>query len=185
VCQTVSSSNVVESDRVQKVVVKSLRSDSPTMERTLPGPKRARVPMRRIGKLTIRQPQRAGLPVPFACNETHELGEDLVGSYRYQVHLLHWLESNVYGVFLPDNDLYIKVKRMVYLSDRSNFKTGRNNCAAHPRERMLEVAQRGRAVSRMESQSASADADRIRGTGRRCRKWLVFRRTCKFSPGNK
>jgi hypothetical protein len=38
----------------------------------------------------------------FVCNETHELGEELVGSYRYQVHLLHWLEFNVYGVFLSD-----------------------------------------------------------------------------------
>ena len=73
---------------------------------------------------------RVGLPVPFVCNETHELGEELVGSYRYQVHLLHWLESNNYGVFLSDNDLYIKVKRMVYLSGRSDFKTRRNNCAA-------------------------------------------------------
>ena len=73
---------------------------------------------------------RVGLPVPFVCNETRELGEELVGSYRYQVHLLHWLESNVYGVFLSDNDLYIQVKRMVYLSDRSDFKTRRNNCAA-------------------------------------------------------
>jgi hypothetical protein len=45
---------------------------------------------------------RVGLPVPFVCNETHELGAELVGSYRYQVHLLHWLESNVYGVFLSD-----------------------------------------------------------------------------------
>jgi hypothetical protein len=41
------------------------------------------------------------------CNETHELGEELVGSYRYQVHLLYWLESNNYGIFLSDNDLYI------------------------------------------------------------------------------
>ena len=47
--------------------------------------------------------------MPFACNETHELGEELVGSYRYQVHLQHWLESNNYGGFLSDNDLYIKV----------------------------------------------------------------------------
>jgi hypothetical protein len=45
---------------------------------------------------------RVGLPVPFVCNETHELGKELVGSYRYQVHLLHWLESNVYGAFLSD-----------------------------------------------------------------------------------
>jgi hypothetical protein len=62
-----------------------------------------------------------------------ELGEEFVGSYRYQVHLLHWLESNNYGVFLSDNDLYIEVKRMVYRSDRSDFKAGRNYCAAQPR----------------------------------------------------
>ncbi len=47
-----------------------------------------------------------------------------------QVHLQHELESNNYGVFLSDNDLSIKVKRMVYLSGRSDFKTRRNNCAA-------------------------------------------------------
>src|SRR5215469_2068172 len=35
-----------------------------------------------------------------------------------------------YGVFLSDNELYIKVKRMVYLSGRSGFKTRSNNCAA-------------------------------------------------------
>ena len=40
-------------------------------------------------------------------------------------------ESNNYGVFLSDNELHIKVKRMVYLSGRSDFKTRRNNCAAH------------------------------------------------------
>jgi hypothetical protein len=39
---------------------------------------------------------RKGLPVPFACSETNELGEELVGSYLYQVHLQHWLESNNY-----------------------------------------------------------------------------------------
>jgi hypothetical protein len=49
---------------------------------------------------------RVRLPVHFVCNETHELGEELVGSSRYQVHILHWLESNNYGVFLSDNDLY-------------------------------------------------------------------------------
>ena len=47
----------------------------------------------------------AGLQVPFVCSETHELGEELVGSYLYQVHLYHWLESNDYGRFLTDNDL--------------------------------------------------------------------------------
>lgn len=51
---------------------------------------------------------RVGLPVPSVCNETHELGEELVGPYRYKVQLLHWLESNNYGVFLSDSDLYIK-----------------------------------------------------------------------------
>jgi len=47
----------------------------------------------------------AGLQVPFLCTETHELGEELVASYLYQVHLYHWLESNDYGRFLVDNDL--------------------------------------------------------------------------------
>jgi ERCC4-type nuclease len=47
----------------------------------------------------------AGLRVPFICSETHELGEELVGSYLYQVHLYHWLESNDYGRFLTDDDL--------------------------------------------------------------------------------
>jgi ERCC4-type nuclease len=47
----------------------------------------------------------AGLQVPFICSETHELGEELVASYLYQVHLYHWLESNDFGRFLSDNDL--------------------------------------------------------------------------------
>ena len=47
----------------------------------------------------------AELQVPFVCSETHELGEELVGSYLYHVHLYHWLESNDYGRFLSDNDL--------------------------------------------------------------------------------
>src|SRR5215472_1354616 len=50
----------------------------------------------------------------------------IVGSYLTQVHLQHELESNNYGVFLSDNDLYMKVKRMVYPSSRSDFKTRRN-----------------------------------------------------------
>jgi hypothetical protein len=45
------------------------------------------------------------LEVSFVCSETHELEEELVGSYRYQVHLYHWLESNDYGRYLADNDL--------------------------------------------------------------------------------
>src|SRR5215469_15603458 len=55
-----------------------------------------------------------------------------IGSYLTQVHLQHELDSNNYGIFLSDNDLHIKVKRMVYLSGRSDFKTRRNNCAAQP-----------------------------------------------------
>ncbi len=47
----------------------------------------------------------AGLQVPFLCVETHELGEEVVASYLYQVFLYHWLESNDYGRFLVDNDL--------------------------------------------------------------------------------
>jgi len=47
----------------------------------------------------------AGLQVPFLCSETHELGEEVVASFLYQVHLYHWLESNQYGRFLTDNDL--------------------------------------------------------------------------------
>ena len=34
----------------------------------------------------------AGLQVPFVCSETNELGEELVGSYLYQVHFNHKLE---------------------------------------------------------------------------------------------
>lgn len=46
-----------------------------------------------------------GLQVPFLCTETHELGEELVASYLYQVHLYDWLERNDHGRFLADNDL--------------------------------------------------------------------------------
>ncbi len=47
----------------------------------------------------------AGPQVPFVCSETHELGQELVASYLYQVHLYHWLESNDCGRFLSDNDI--------------------------------------------------------------------------------
>jgi hypothetical protein len=40
-----------------------------------------------------------------STTETHELGEELVASYLYQVHLYHWLETNDYGRFLSDQDL--------------------------------------------------------------------------------
>jgi hypothetical protein len=47
----------------------------------------------------------AGLNLPFLCTDTHELGEEVVASYLYQVHLYHWLESNDYGRFIVDDDL--------------------------------------------------------------------------------
>ena len=47
----------------------------------------------------------AGLRVPFLCVETHELGEEIVASYLYQVHLYHWLETNGHGRRLGDDDL--------------------------------------------------------------------------------
>lgn len=47
----------------------------------------------------------AGLQVPFVCSETHELGEELVASYLYQVHLYHWLEFHDHGRFLSDDDI--------------------------------------------------------------------------------
>lgn len=47
----------------------------------------------------------AGLNVPFLCVETHELGEEIVASYLYQVFLYHWLETHDHGRFLADNDL--------------------------------------------------------------------------------
>jgi len=47
----------------------------------------------------------AGLQIPFLCSETHELGEELVASYLYQIHLYHWLETNGYERFMADDDL--------------------------------------------------------------------------------
>jgi hypothetical protein len=47
----------------------------------------------------------AGLQVPFLCSETHALGEEMVATYLYQVHLYQWLETKDYGRFLADNDL--------------------------------------------------------------------------------
>lgn len=46
-----------------------------------------------------------GLGVPFLCVGTHELGEEIVASYLYQVFLYRWLEANDYGRFLVENDL--------------------------------------------------------------------------------
>lgn len=47
----------------------------------------------------------AGWQVPFLCVETHELGEEIVASYLYQVFLYEWLEKNDYGRMLADDDL--------------------------------------------------------------------------------
>ena len=47
----------------------------------------------------------AGLGIPFLCAETHELGEEVVASYLYQVSLYHWLEQNGFGRVLVDGDL--------------------------------------------------------------------------------
>ncbi len=55
----------------------------------------------------------AGLQVPFLCSEIHELGEEIVDSYLYQVHLHHWLETNDYGRFLVDNDLQRNARTVV------------------------------------------------------------------------
>ena len=47
----------------------------------------------------------AGLRVPFLCVETHEMGEEIVASYLYQVHLYHWLEANGESRRLAEDDL--------------------------------------------------------------------------------
>lgn len=59
----------------------------------------------------------AGWNVPFVCTETHELGEEIVASYLYQVHLYHWLESNGHGRFLNDGDLQQVISRTGFCSD--------------------------------------------------------------------
>jgi ERCC4-type nuclease len=47
----------------------------------------------------------AGVGVPFLCTETHEMAEEVVASYLYQIHLYHWLDTNEFGRFLADGDL--------------------------------------------------------------------------------
>jgi ERCC4-type nuclease len=47
----------------------------------------------------------AGLGIPFLCTDTHELGEEVVASYLYQIFLYNWLQSNGHGDRLVDNDL--------------------------------------------------------------------------------
>jgi hypothetical protein len=50
------------------------------------------------------------------------LGEELVGSYLYQVHLHHELEFHDYDRSCQATMYIYKVKRMVYLLDRSDFE---------------------------------------------------------------
>jgi hypothetical protein len=45
------------------------------------------------------------LRVPFVCTETHEMGEEILASYLYQVHLYQWLEENGFGPGLTDSGL--------------------------------------------------------------------------------
>jgi len=47
----------------------------------------------------------AGVGVPFLCTETHEMAEEVVASYLYQIRLYHWFETNDFGRFLADGDL--------------------------------------------------------------------------------
>jgi ERCC4-type nuclease len=46
-----------------------------------------------------------GAGVPFICSDNHELGEEIVASFLYQVHLYHWLETNNEGRYLADGEL--------------------------------------------------------------------------------
>jgi ERCC4-type nuclease len=46
-----------------------------------------------------------GLNLPFLCTDNQNLGEEVVASYLYQIHLYNWLENNDYGRFLADGDL--------------------------------------------------------------------------------
>jgi hypothetical protein len=74
----------------------------------------------------------AGLRVPFLCSETHQLGEELVASYLYQVYLYHLLEQNDFSRYLTDNDLYAIAKPSVLpnqnsLSLRSRFSADHND----------------------------------------------------------
>jgi hypothetical protein len=47
----------------------------------------------------------AGLRIPFICTESHEMGEEILASYLYQLHLYHWLEENGFGPTLTDDSL--------------------------------------------------------------------------------
>jgi hypothetical protein len=37
--------------------------------------------------------------------DNHELGEEMVASFLYQVHLYHWLDTEGHGRFLAADDL--------------------------------------------------------------------------------
>ena len=46
-----------------------------------------------------------GLRLPFLCTDTHELGEEIVASYLYQMFLYDWLDKNGHGRQFADGDL--------------------------------------------------------------------------------
>ena len=64
-----------------------------------------------------------------------ELGKELLGSHPSQDRLYHWFKSNDYGRILSDNKAYIKDKRMVCLSYRSEFEVIRNFCVPQERKK--------------------------------------------------
>src|ERR1700741_729475 len=66
----------------------------------------------------------------LAGNETNELGEELVGSNLYQVHLYHELESNNYDLSCQPTMHIKRSSGLVCRLDRSDFEPVRNFCAA-------------------------------------------------------
>jgi len=65
---------------------------------------------------------RVGLPVPFVCNETHELGKELVGSYIVTKFISSAGSNSTITTAPVRRRSILKVKRTVGLSDRSDFK---------------------------------------------------------------
>ena len=65
-------------------------------------------------------------PDAFLCSERHELGEELVPSYLYQLHLYYWLETNDYGRFLSVVSHSIKYDLMISRVSRKPPNTSFN-----------------------------------------------------------
>jgi hypothetical protein len=63
----------------------------------------------------------AGLRVPFICSETHELGEELVGSYLYQVHLYTGWSPTITPVSVRQRSLEL-VRRSRWSSGWEGFE---------------------------------------------------------------